>query len=81
MIPCDKIIDDCQCLDNPLPCRLTVVYRIVGQLMIMVVSGPWANTMSLVSLASAIARVAVMEVRAPDMPVDRVEKKLPEVRD
>lgn len=60
--------------------RFTAVYRVVNQVLVIVVSRPASNVFTSINLAAAITRLLIAELKSPtEVMPERVEKKYPQV--
>lgn len=59
--------------------RYQVVYRLVGQVLVIVVADRRGNVFSCLNLARALSQLLVMECKTVDVSPDRLEKRYPQV--
>jgi hypothetical protein len=60
--------------------RYQVVYRLVGQVVVIVVADRRGNVFSCLNLARALSQLLVMECKTVDVSPERLEKRYPQVR-
>lgn len=51
------------------------MYRVLGQVLVMVVTPSWSNSFSSANVLSAVVRVITSETRGLDVSADRILKK------
>jgi hypothetical protein len=60
--------------------RYAAVYRLVHQVLVIVVSAAHANVLSCLNLAASISRLLVAEARSIELTQERILKKYAQVR-